>query len=66
MEKDNSLSRDIQSIQASTLLLDISFWSGSSRKMEMAESFLQPWATMIRRSVSGTLSLISCLVLMDA
>ena len=52
LEKDNTMTRDLQCVQASVIALGVGLWSGNSRKMEMAESFLQPWATMIRRSVS--------------
>ncbi|KAG8624559.1 hypothetical protein KVT40_007626 [Elsinoe batatas] len=50
LETDNSLIRDIQMIQAAFLSLKIGFWSGNSRKMEMSESFMQLWTTMVRRA----------------
>ncbi|KAF2768444.1 hypothetical protein EJ03DRAFT_352168 [Teratosphaeria nubilosa] len=49
VEKDNTLIRDLQCLQAYLISLDVGLWSGNSRKMELAESFLQPYATMIRR-----------------
>ncbi|KAF2021433.1 MFS general substrate transporter [Aaosphaeria arxii CBS 175.79] len=48
-EEDNSSIRDLQSLRNLMLQLDIGLWSGMSRKMEIAESFLQPLVTMIRR-----------------
>ncbi|KAH7134969.1 major facilitator superfamily domain-containing protein [Dendryphion nanum] len=48
-ETDNSSIRDLQSLQNFFLQLEIGIWSGISRKMEIAESFLQPLVTMIRR-----------------
>ncbi|KAF4548659.1 Fungal specific transcription factor domain-containing protein 54 [Elsinoe fawcettii] len=50
LETDNSLIRDIQMLQAAFLSLKIGFWSGNSRKMELSESFMQPWTTMVRRA----------------
>lgn len=52
IEKDNTLVRDLQLIQGAIIGLKIGLWSGNSRKMELAESFMQPWATMVRRAVS--------------
>lgn len=52
IEKDNTLSRDVEILQAAYINLKNGFWSGNSRKMELAESFMQPWATMVRRAVS--------------
>jgi len=52
IEIDNTCTRDIQLIQAGVIALNIALWSGNSRKMELAESFFQPWATMVRRAVS--------------
>ncbi|TKX22927.1 fungal specific transcription factor domain-containing protein 36 [Elsinoe australis] len=49
LETDNSLIRDIQMLQAAFLSLKVGFWSGNSRKMELSESFMQPWTTMVRR-----------------
>lgn len=48
-EEDNSQTRDLQLLQAFLLTLEISLWSGNSRKIELAESFLQPLVTMLRR-----------------
>jgi len=44
------MTRDTQLLQAAVIGLRIGLWSGNSRKMELAESFLQPWTTMIRRA----------------
>ncbi|GAM87647.1 hypothetical protein ANO11243_056740 [Dothideomycetidae sp. 11243] len=49
VERDNSFIRDLGILQAAILCLKVGFWSGSSRKMELAESFMQPWTTMARR-----------------
>ncbi|KAF2446291.1 hypothetical protein P171DRAFT_462652 [Karstenula rhodostoma CBS 690.94] len=49
LEEDNSNIRDIQYLQMELLLCEIGMWSGLSRKMEIAESFLQPPVTMLRR-----------------
>ncbi|KAK5000649.1 hypothetical protein LTR66_000561, partial [Elasticomyces elasticus] len=48
-EEDNSGTRDLQMLQAYGLNLEIGLWSGNSRKIELAESFLQPLVTMLRR-----------------
>lgn len=48
-EDDNTLIREAELHQAFLLNLKIAIWSGNSRKMEIAESFLQPILTMIRR-----------------
>lgn len=48
-EEDNSAIRDLQHVSTFLLQLIIGMWSGVSRKMEIAESFLQPLVTMIRR-----------------
>ncbi|KAF2113754.1 fungal-specific transcription factor domain-containing protein [Lophiotrema nucula] len=48
-EEDNTAIRNLQAIQCLLLLLEIGMWSGISRKMEIAESFLQPLVTMLRR-----------------
>ncbi|KAH8197473.1 hypothetical protein TruAng_008368 [Truncatella angustata] len=53
-ENNNSKTRDLQCLQAFILELDIGLWSGFKRKMEMAESFLLPPVTMMRRA--GTFS----------
>ncbi|KAF2152842.1 hypothetical protein K461DRAFT_293162 [Myriangium duriaei CBS 260.36] len=49
IEKDNTMIRNPQLMQAYFLNIHIGLWSGSSRKMEIAESFVQPLATMMRR-----------------
>lgn len=48
-EEDNSAIRDLQHVRTFLLQLIVGMWSGVSRKMEIAESFLQPLVTMIRR-----------------
>lgn len=48
-EEDNSAIRDLQHVRTFLLSLIVGTWSGVSRKMEIAESFLQPLVTMIRR-----------------
>lgn len=49
IEEDNTLIGDLQCIQSIALCLAIGLWSGNSRKMEIAESFLHPYVTMVRR-----------------
>jgi hypothetical protein len=48
-EADNTLVRDLEMSQAYMLQLAIGLWSGSSRKVEIAESFQQPLLSMLRR-----------------
>ncbi|KAF2856663.1 C6 transcription factor-like protein RegA [Plenodomus tracheiphilus IPT5] len=48
-EEDNTAIRDLQHVRNFFLQLKIGMWSGISRKMEIAESFLQPLITMLRR-----------------
>jgi hypothetical protein len=48
-EADNTAIRDLQHLQNLLLELQIGMWSGISRKMEIAESFLQTLMTMLRR-----------------
>lgn len=48
-EEDNTMISDVQCLQALVICLGIGLWSGNSRKMEIAESFLHPFITMIRR-----------------
>jgi len=48
-EEDNSAIRDLNHLRPLCLELEIGMWSGISRKMEIAESFLQPLVTMLRR-----------------
>ncbi|KAI8295865.1 Nicotinate catabolism cluster-specific transcription factor [Colletotrichum sp. SAR 10_98] len=49
-EGSNTFTRDLGALQAFMLNLDIGIWSGFKRKMEIAESFLQPPMTMLRRA----------------
>jgi len=49
-ENDNQSTRDLGCIQALALGLQIGFWSGDKRRMEIAESFAQPPITMMRRA----------------
>jgi hypothetical protein len=49
IEEDNSITRDLQYLQASMLWLDICGFCGYRRKMENAESNLQPLVTALRR-----------------
>lgn len=48
-EDDNSAIRALQDLRTFHLCLIVGMFSGVSRKMEIAESFLQPLVTMIRR-----------------
>jgi hypothetical protein len=48
-EEDNTAIRDLQQVRTFLLQLKIGMWSGISRKIEIAESFLQPLMTMLRR-----------------
>lgn len=48
-EEDNTAIRDLQHVRNFFLQLKVGMWSGISRKMEIAESFLQPLMTMLRR-----------------
>jgi hypothetical protein len=48
-EADNTAIREFPHLQNLLLELQIGMWSGISRKMEIAESFLQPLITMLRR-----------------
>lgn len=47
VEEDNSVLRDLQYLQASMLWLDIGISCGYTRKMQIAESYLQPLCTVI-------------------
>lgn len=49
-ERDNSMTRHLQALQANAICLDIGTWSGNKRTMELAESAALPLVTMIRRS----------------
>ncbi|EMC95497.1 hypothetical protein BAUCODRAFT_72201 [Baudoinia panamericana UAMH 10762] len=48
--QNNALTRDLQVCQTYALIQHIMFWSGSKRRMEIAESTQQPLVTIIRRS----------------
>lgn len=50
VERDNSVTRDLQYLQASMLCLDIGAFCGFQRKMEVAESSLQVLVTSLRRA----------------
>ncbi|KAJ5233234.1 uncharacterized protein N7469_005000 [Penicillium citrinum] len=50
VEDDNSVLRDLQYLQASMLWLDIGIFCGYTRKMQIAESYLQPLCTALRRA----------------
>ncbi|KAJ5882443.1 uncharacterized protein N7529_001115 [Penicillium soppii] len=50
LEEDNSVLRDLQYLQASMLWLDIGISCGYTRKMQIAESYLQPLCTALRRA----------------
>lgn len=50
LEEDNSVIRDLQYLQACMLWIDITAFSGFKRKMEIAESSLQPLVTALRRA----------------
>lgn len=45
-EYDNSVLRDLQYFQASMMWLDIGIFCGHKRKMQIAESHLQPLCTV--------------------
>ncbi|KAJ5531909.1 hypothetical protein N7494_008461 [Penicillium frequentans] len=62
VEEDNSVLRDLQYLQASMLWLDIGISCGYTRKMQIAESYLQPLCTALRRAAAfdrSTYSLIT-------
>lgn len=48
-ERHNSLVRDLELVQSFVISLEIGLWSGHGRRVEIAESFLQPPLTMLRR-----------------
>ncbi|KAL4976873.1 hypothetical protein BDW66DRAFT_166179 [Aspergillus desertorum] len=48
VESDNSVLRDLQYFQASMMWLDIGIFCGYKRKMQIAESHLQPLCTALR------------------
>ena len=47
---DNTRTRDLQTLQANLLQLELAFWSGNSKKLEIAESFEYPLVTMLRKA----------------
>lgn len=49
-ESDNTLTRNLELLQAFLIQLEIGIWSGQSRKIEITESFLQAPLTMLRRA----------------
>ncbi|KAJ5481159.1 hypothetical protein N7539_007053 [Penicillium diatomitis] len=52
VEEDNSVLRDLQYLQASMIWLDIGVFCGYTRKMQIAESYLQPLVTALRRGAA--------------
>ncbi|KAF9638877.1 hypothetical protein BFW01_g9774 [Lasiodiplodia theobromae] len=50
VEKDNSVLRDLQYLQAYMIWIDIGIWCGYKRQMEIAESNLQPLCTALRKA----------------
>ncbi|SPN99822.1 related to transcription factor Pig1p [Cephalotrichum gorgonifer] len=46
----NMNTRDLTAVQTYMINLDVGIWSGFKRKMELAEGFLCPLVTMIRRA----------------
>ncbi|KAL4748571.1 hypothetical protein BDW72DRAFT_205537 [Aspergillus terricola var. indicus] len=59
VESDNSVLRDVQYFQASMMWLDIGIFCGYKRKMQIAESHLQPLCTALRRAGAFDRSLYS-------
>ncbi|KAE8154449.1 hypothetical protein BDV25DRAFT_172098 [Aspergillus avenaceus] len=49
-ENDNSHTRHLRQQQAYALTLQVGLWSGDKRRVEIAESFVQPIITMLRRA----------------
>ncbi|KAK8172977.1 hypothetical protein BKA80DRAFT_186417, partial [Phyllosticta citrichinensis] len=49
-ESDNSVLRDLQYLQAHMIWLDVGIFCGYKRKMEIAESALQPLCTALRKA----------------
>ncbi|THZ69977.1 hypothetical protein D6C85_06293 [Aureobasidium pullulans] len=49
IERDNTLIGDVECVTSLGIGLSSGLWSGNSRKMEISESFLQPYLTMCRR-----------------
>ena len=48
-EEDNRNTRDLRCMQTNGLHLHVGLWSGIRRKIEIAESFMLPFVTMLRR-----------------
>jgi hypothetical protein len=48
-EKDNSRTRELQALQSFAVNLDVGFWSGDKRVMELGECHTLPLITMLRR-----------------
>jgi hypothetical protein len=51
-EEDNRNIRDLRSMQTNGLHLQVGLWSGIRRKIEISESFMLPFITMLRRGGS--------------
>ncbi|KKY16836.1 putative c2h2 type zinc finger domain protein [Phaeomoniella chlamydospora] len=49
-ETRNVTTRELRSLQAFLLQLNVDVWSGNKRRMELAESHLLPLVTMLRRA----------------
>lgn len=49
-EEDNSVIRDLQYLQACMIWIDVTAFCGFQRKMQIAESSLQPLVTALRRT----------------
>jgi len=47
------MTRNLQNLQAYMILSEIGLWSGNSRKMEIAESFVQPLVVVSNFSCGG-------------
>jgi len=50
IESNNSVTRQLETLQAFMIQLEISLWSGNKRKIEIAEAFRQTITTMLRRA----------------
>lgn len=48
-EEDNRNTRDLRAMQTNGLHLHVGLWSGVRRKIEIAQSFMLPFVTMLRR-----------------
>ncbi|KIW07204.1 hypothetical protein, variant [Verruconis gallopava] len=49
-EEDNRNTRELRAMQTNALHLQVGMWSGIRRKIEIAESFMLPFITMLRRA----------------